>query len=83
MNIRLEDLEKSWELTRCMVMSNGWIDGKCRTLINLLIHCPRGTMFIESVDASTHVKDVALLLMFLLIQLAITVLLYYYNHLAH
>jgi hypothetical protein len=36
-------------------------NGKGRTLINFLVHCPRGTLFIKSIDASTHVKDTALL----------------------
>ena len=30
-------------------------------LLNFLVNCFRGTMLIESVDASTHVKDAALL----------------------
>jgi len=38
-----------------------WIDVKGRTLLNFLVHCPRGTMFLKFVDASTHVKDVTLL----------------------
>ena len=42
-------------------MSNGWTDGKGRTLINFLVHCPRGTMFIKSIDGSTYVKDATLL----------------------
>jgi hypothetical protein len=42
-------------------MSDGWTDRKGRSLLNFLVHCPRGTMFIKSVDASTHVKDAALL----------------------
>jgi hypothetical protein len=42
-------------------MSDGWTDGKGRTLLNFLVHCPRGTMFLKSVDASAHVKDAALL----------------------
>jgi hypothetical protein len=42
-------------------MSDGWTDGKGRTLLNFLVHCPRGTMFLKSVDASTHVKDATLL----------------------
>ena len=57
---RLE-FKKSWETTGCTVMSNGWTDGKGRTLVNFLVHCPRGTMFVKSIDASTHVKDAALL----------------------
>ena len=42
-------------------MSDGWTDGKGRSLINFLVHCPRGTMFVKLVDASAHVKDAALL----------------------
>ena len=34
---------------------------KGRSLLNFLVHCPRGTMFIKSIDASAHVKDAALL----------------------
>lgn len=38
-------------------MCDGWIDRKGRTLLNFLVHCPKGTMFIKLVDASTHIKD--------------------------
>ena len=54
---RLEELQRSWDLTRCSVMSDGWTDMRGRTLLNFLVHCPRGTMFMRSVDASAHVKD--------------------------
>ena len=40
---------------------DGWTDRKGRTLLNFLVQCPKGTMFIKSVDASTHVKDTTLL----------------------
>jgi hypothetical protein len=42
-------------------MYDDWIDRKGRSLLNFLVHCPRGTMFIKSLDASTHVKDATLL----------------------
>ena len=58
---RLEELQRSWELTGCSVMSDGWTDMRGRTLLNFLVHCPRGTMFMRSVDASAHVKDAVLL----------------------
>jgi len=58
---RLQELRDSWEYTGCTVMSDGWTDGKGRTLLNFLVHCPRGTMFLKSVDASAQVKDAALL----------------------
>ena len=57
---RLEELKKSWESSGCMIMFDGWMDEKGRTLLNFFIHCPRGTMFIKSIDASTHVKDATL-----------------------
>jgi hypothetical protein len=60
-NTRLEDLKKSWEATRCTVIFNGWTNGKGRTLLNFLVYCPRGTMFIKSVDALAHVKNMKLL----------------------
>eukprot|EP00253_Pinus_taeda_P009492 PITA_09492 len=57
MNSRLAELKKTWEVTGCIVMSDGWIDRKGRTLLNFLVHCPKGTMFIKSVDASEHIKE--------------------------
>jgi hypothetical protein len=47
------------------VMSHDWIDGKGKTLLNFLVHCLWGTMFIKSMDASAHVKDAALLCEFI------------------
>ena len=58
---RLEELRRSWEATGCTVMSDGWSDKKGRTLLNFLVHCPRGIMFIKYVDASGQVKDATLL----------------------
>eukprot|EP00253_Pinus_taeda_P024138 PITA_24138 len=58
-NSRLAELKKTREATGCTVMSEGWTDRKGRTLLNFLVHCPKGTMFIKSLDASEHIKDVA------------------------
>ncbi|GMP25163.1 hypothetical protein CsSME_00002160 [Camellia sinensis var. sinensis] len=41
----------------CSIMANGRTDKRERTLINFLVNCPRGTMFVESVDASSYSKD--------------------------
>jgi len=54
---RLEEFRASWAQTRCTVISDGWTDQKGRTLINFLVSCPKGTMFMKSVDASSHIKD--------------------------
>ena len=58
-NSRLAELKKTWEVTGCIMMSDGWTDRKGRTLLNFLVHCPKGTMFIKSLDASEHIKDAA------------------------
>lgn len=38
-------------------MCDGWTDKRNRTLLNFLVNCPRGTMFIESIDASSYSKN--------------------------
>jgi hypothetical protein len=42
-------------------MSYGWTDGKGRSILNILVNCPNGTMFIKSVDASANTKYAQLL----------------------
>jgi hypothetical protein len=42
-------------------MSNGWTNVKNHTILNFLVSCPHGTMFMKSVDASNKVKDAKLL----------------------
>eukprot|EP00253_Pinus_taeda_P035915 PITA_35915 len=56
-NSRFAELKKTWEVTGCTVMSDGWTDRKGRTLLNFLVHCPIGITFIKSVDASEDIKD--------------------------
>ncbi|GMP99210.1 hypothetical protein CsSME_00046772 [Camellia sinensis var. sinensis] len=41
----------------CSIKADGWTDKRGRTLINFLVNCPRGTMFVELVDASSYSKD--------------------------
>ncbi|KAH9308769.1 hypothetical protein KI387_036680, partial [Taxus chinensis] len=57
----LKGCKASWAKTGCTIMSDGWSDGKNRTIINFLASCPQGTMFLKSVDASDRVKDANLL----------------------
>ena len=37
-------------------MSDGWTSRTNRTLINFLVNCPSGTMFVKSIDASSFMK---------------------------
>ncbi|XVF12498.1 hypothetical protein REPUB_Repub08aG0124100 [Reevesia pubescens] len=50
-----------WKDTGCTIMADGWTDQCRRTLINFLVYCPRGTVFLKSVDASDASKTVELL----------------------
>ncbi|CAH1425310.1 unnamed protein product [Lactuca virosa] len=59
MKKHLEDTQKfvdsfrpHWEEYRCSIMSDFWTDGKGRCLINFLLNCPLGTVFLKSIDAS-------------------------------
>ncbi|XP_058746305.1 uncharacterized protein LOC131619200 [Vicia villosa] len=49
--IQIEQYRSIWKDTGCTLMADGWTN-RCRiTLINL-VYCPKGTVFIKSVDAS-------------------------------
>lgn len=47
---------KVWAETCCTIIDDGWTDRLKWTLINCLVYCPKGTMFIKSVDASDASK---------------------------
>ena len=38
-------------------MSDGWTNQKRAPIINFLVYCPRGTMFLKSLDVSGLTKD--------------------------
>ena len=40
----------------CFIMSDGWTSRTNRTLMNFLVNCPFGTMFVKSIDASSFMK---------------------------
>lgn len=48
--------KKEWKRNGCSIMSDGWTDRKQRTLINVLGNCPKGSFFIESIDATSYPK---------------------------
>ncbi|XP_049935253.1 uncharacterized protein LOC126410323 [Nymphaea colorata] len=51
-----DELKLSWKQTRCSVMADGWTNIKNRTLVNFLVYCPFGTMFLKSVVFSDTPK---------------------------
>ncbi|XP_077244083.1 uncharacterized protein LOC143884415 [Tasmannia lanceolata] len=56
-NNYLEEIKMSWRYTGCSIMADGWTDTKHRSLINFLVYCPKGVIFLKSVDASGIVKN--------------------------
>ncbi|XP_042511920.1 uncharacterized protein LOC122087027 isoform X2 [Macadamia integrifolia] len=47
-----QELKKSWEVTGCTVMVDRWLDRSGHMVINFFVYCPKGTMFLKSIDAS-------------------------------
>ncbi|XP_042957477.1 uncharacterized protein LOC122292959 isoform X2 [Carya illinoinensis] len=60
----VEELRKSWEVTGCSVMVDRWMDRTGRTVINFFVYCPKGTIFLKSVDASDITSPETLLNLF-------------------
>ncbi|XP_065626362.1 uncharacterized protein LOC136066252 [Quercus suber] len=48
---------RHWAEVGCTLMADGWTDTRHRSLINFLVYCPRGMVFLKSVDASDIVKN--------------------------
>ncbi|XP_026398600.1 uncharacterized protein LOC113294418 [Papaver somniferum] len=63
-NMQLEEMKKfvetfrpHWKRFGCSIMSDGWTNGKGRHLINFVVNCPKGSVFLKSVDASSRTND--------------------------
>ena len=52
----MKDREMEWKKNGCSIMSYGWTDRKGRTLVNFLVNYSKGTMFMESINASSMIK---------------------------
>ncbi|XP_026436559.1 uncharacterized protein LOC113334542 [Papaver somniferum] len=57
MNKFVDTFRVHWKRYGCSIMSDGWTDGKKRHLINFLVNCPKGSVFLKSVDASDRTND--------------------------
>ncbi|XP_057831727.1 uncharacterized protein LOC131042462 isoform X1 [Cryptomeria japonica] len=54
----VEEQKNDWAKYGCTILSDGWTDGKNRTIINFLVACKDNVVFLKSVDASSNVKNV-------------------------
>ncbi|XP_059667593.1 uncharacterized protein LOC132313007 isoform X2 [Cornus florida] len=48
--------EEDWVRNGCSIMVDVGKDKRERTIINFLVNCSKGTMFIESIDASSYIE---------------------------
>ncbi|XP_058227208.1 uncharacterized protein LOC131335736 [Rhododendron vialii] len=53
----LLELREVWANYGCSIMSDGWTSQNQTPIINFLVYCPKGTMFLKSIDTSGLVKD--------------------------
>ena len=53
----LLDMKNDWKVYGYSVMSDGWTYQKQQPVMNFLVYCPRGAMFLKSIDTSSLTKD--------------------------
>ena len=53
----LLDIKNYWKVYGSSVMSDGWTNQKQQPIMNFLVYCPRGAMFLKSIDTSCLTKD--------------------------
>ncbi|KAK4844916.1 hypothetical protein QYF36_026019 [Acer negundo] len=46
-----------WNETGCSVLCDNWSDGRTKSLVAFSVTCPKGTLFLKSVDVSGHEDD--------------------------
>ncbi|KAJ7944794.1 HAT transposon superfamily [Quillaja saponaria] len=46
-----------WKETGCTILCDSWSDGRTNSLVVFSVTCPKGTLFLKSVDVSGHEDD--------------------------
>nr|GMD35395.1 uncharacterized protein LOC109192332 isoform X1 [Ipomoea batatas] len=46
------DIKSVWATTGCSILLDGWADSRGRKLVNILVDCPKGTVYHQSYDIS-------------------------------
>ncbi|KAG8374722.1 hypothetical protein BUALT_Bualt10G0025500 [Buddleja alternifolia] len=54
----VEEIKISGEATGCSILIDTWTDSQDRKLINILVNCPKGAVYLKSYDISTLIRDV-------------------------
>ncbi|XP_030935000.1 uncharacterized protein LOC115960314 isoform X2 [Quercus lobata] len=57
----VKKIRHSWASTGCSILLDGWIDEKGRHLVNFLVDCPQGIVYLRSSDVTSFIDDVDML----------------------
>lgn len=57
MQLYVNNIKSSWESTGCSILLDGWEDSKGQNLVNVLVTCPKGTVYIRSADIANFHPD--------------------------
>ncbi|KAL8551494.1 hypothetical protein ACS0TY_000551 [Phlomoides rotata] len=60
-----ERIKSSWVHTGCSILLDGWIDTTGRNLVNVLVDCPKGTVYLYSSDVTYCMQDMDAMMAFL------------------
>ncbi|KAL5551087.1 hypothetical protein UlMin_001263 [Ulmus minor] len=54
---RNKKYREEWKETGCTILCDRWSDGSTKSLVVFLVTCPKGTLFLKSVDVSANEED--------------------------
>ncbi|KAL1552754.1 hypothetical protein AAHA92_13517 [Salvia divinorum] len=57
MKERVDEIKSSWTVTGCSILLDGWTDANDRTFVNILVECPKGTVYLSSSDITDCVGN--------------------------
>ncbi|KAL3649763.1 hypothetical protein CASFOL_006166 [Castilleja foliolosa] len=61
----VDEVKSSWAESGCSILLDGWTDETGRDLVNVLVDCPKGTVYLCSSDISTYIGNMDSMLSFL------------------
>ncbi|KAK4791950.1 hypothetical protein SAY86_022385 [Trapa natans] len=61
----VESIKQSWTKSGCSIILDTWTDEQGRQLMNFLVSCPEGTIYLKSCDISSRVLDLEALYLML------------------
>ncbi|XP_042035335.1 uncharacterized protein LOC121781699 [Salvia splendens] len=70
MKERLNEVRRSWAETGCSILLDGWTDANGRTLVNVLVDCPKSTVYLFLADITDCVGNMDAMQIFLVKVLA-------------